>query len=194
MTNDFGTADPERAESVVTFTVPHHGSPIDPSQARVPIGTLHMDGPMIPKARESHLLVHQVEDEMVVYDRKRKLAHRLNEAAAKVWSRLDGERTVSEIAADLEVDDNVVALAVDHLADAQLLESSEPLSVSRRSALRRFATAAAIGVLLPVVTSIPAPLAAMAQSGGGHGQKGHKRPRRPRRLRWPRRRRGHKGG
>ena len=121
---------------------------------------------MTPKARKSHLLVHQVEDEMVVYDKKRKRAHRLNEAAAKVWSRLDGDRTVSEIAGDLDVDESVVALAVDHLANAELLESSEPLPVSRRSALRRVASVAALGILLPAVTSIPAPLAAMARSPG----------------------------
>lgn len=123
-------------------------------------------GPMTPKARESHLLVHPVEDEMVVYDRKLKRAHRLNEAAAKVWSLLDGERSVSEIAGDLEVDESVVALAVDDLANAQLLESSEPLSVSRRTALRRVASAAAVGFLLPAVTSIAAPLAAQAMSPG----------------------------
>ena len=115
---------------------------------------------MNPKARDSHLLVHQVEDEMVVYDRTQKRAHRLNVAVAKVWSLLDGERSVNEIAGELEVDESVVALAVDDLANAQLLESSEPLSVSRRSALRRVASAAAVGVLLPVVASIPAPLAA----------------------------------
>ena len=121
---------------------------------------------MNPKARDSHLLVHQVEDEMVVYDRTQKRAHRLNVAVAKVWSLLDGERSVNEIAGELEVDESVVALAVDDLAKAQLLESSEPLSVSRRSALRRVASAAAVGVLLPVVASIPAPLAAEAESDG----------------------------
>ena len=121
---------------------------------------------MNPKARDSHLLVHQVEDEMVVYDRTQKRAHRLNEAVAKVWSLLDGERSVDEIAGELELDESVVALAVDDLANAQLLESSEPLSVSRRSALRRVASAAAVGVLLPVVASIPAPLAAEAESDG----------------------------
>ena len=120
---------------------------------------------MTPKALEDGLFVHQVEDEMVVYDRTRKQAHRLNDAVAKVWSLLDGKRSVTEIAGELDVDESVVALAVDDLANARLLESSEPLSVSRRSALRRFVSAAAVGVLLPVVTSIPAPLAAMAKSG-----------------------------
>ena len=120
---------------------------------------------MPPKTRDDDLLVHQVEDEIVVYDRTRKEAHRLNESVARVWSRLDGKRSVSEIAGGLDLDESVVALAIDNLANAQLLESNEPLSVSRRSALRRVASAAAVGVLLPVVTSIPAPLAAMARSG-----------------------------
>ena len=120
---------------------------------------------MPPKTRDDNLLVHQVEDEIVVYDRTRKEAHRLNESVAKVWNRLDGKRSVGEIAGGLDLDESVVALAIDDLANAQLLESSEPLSVSRRSALRRVASAAAVGVLLPVVTSIPAPLAAMARSG-----------------------------
>ena len=96
---------------------------------------------MNPKARDNSLLVHQVEDEIVVYDRTQKRAHRLNVAVAKVWSLLDGERSVNEIAGELEVDESVVALAVDDLANAQLLESSEPLSVSRRSALGRVASA-----------------------------------------------------
>ena len=120
---------------------------------------------MTPKARKSHLLVHQVEGETVVYDKNRKQAHRLNDTAAKVWSLLDGERTTSEIARDLDIDESVVILSVYHLANAQLLESGEPLTVSRRTVLRRVATAAGVGVLLPVVTSIAAPLAADARSG-----------------------------
>ena len=125
---------------------------------------------MTPKARKSHLLVHQVDDETVIYDKKRKRAHRLNNTAARVWSLLDGHRARREIADDLDVDESVVALSVDHLASAHLLESSEPLSVSRRTALRRVASAAAVGILLPVVTSIPAPLASMARSGHAYGK------------------------
>ena len=125
---------------------------------------------MTPKARKNHLLVHQVDDEMVVYDKEQKRAHRLNNTAGRVWSLLDGNRTTSEIADDLDVDESVVTLSIDHLAEAHLLESSEPFSVSRRKALRRVASAAAVGFLLPAVTSIAAPLAAQAQSNGnGNG-------------------------
>ena len=121
--------------------------------------------PLTPKACKDHLLIHQVDDEMVVYDKERKRAHRLNNTAARVWSLLDGNRTTSEIADDLDVDESVVTLSIDHLASAHLLESSEPPSVSRRKALGRVASAAAIGFLLPVVTSIAAPSAAQALSG-----------------------------
>ena len=122
---------------------------------------------MTPKARKNHLLVHPVDEEMVVYDKTQQQAHRLNESAERVWSLLDGKRSVSDIAGELHVDESVVALAVDDLANAQLLESGEPLAVSRRSALRRVASTAAVGVLLPAVTTIAAPFAVQAMSGGG---------------------------
>jgi len=124
---------------------------------------------MTPKARKNHLLVHQVDDEIVVYDKTQKRAHRLNNTATRVWRLLDGNRTTGEVADVLDLDESVVTLSVDHLANAHLLESSEPLSVSRRNALRRIASAAAVGFLLPAVTSIAAPFAAQAQSGNGNG-------------------------
>lgn len=93
----------------------------------------------------------------------------------KVWRLLDGARSAKEIATDLDVDESVVDLAIDDLANAALLESSESLSVSRRSALRRVASAAAVGFLLPAVTSIAAPSAAQAKSGKS-AKKGTKKP------------------
>jgi hypothetical protein len=121
---------------------------------------------MNPKARQNNLLVHEVENEVVVYDTEGTRAHCLNPSAAKVWRLLDGNRSVSAIASELGVDQSVVELAVDDLANARLLDEAEPLPVSRRTALRRVAVAAAVGFLLPAVTSIAAPLAAHAQSGG----------------------------
>ena len=137
------------------------------------------------KARKDHLLLHKVDDEMVVYDKNRKTAHRLNGTAVRVWTSLDGHRSTSEIADDLDVDESIVTLSIDHLAEAHLVESEEPFSVSRRQALRRVAIAAAAGFLLPVVTSIAAPTAAQAESGG------HATPTYRRRRRWYRRRRRH---
>ena len=56
---------------------------------------------MTPKARKHQFLVHHVDDEIVVYDKERKRAHRLNATAALVGSSLDGDTPTSDIADDL---------------------------------------------------------------------------------------------
>ena len=78
---------------------------------------------MTPKARDSRLLVHKVADETVVYDRDEKLAHRLNETATRVWRSLDGQKTTQQVATELGIDETFVDLAVDRLAEANLLEN-----------------------------------------------------------------------
>lgn len=120
---------------------------------------------MTNRARDSHLLVHEVGDEIVVYDRDEKLAHRLNETASQVWGLLDGKRTTPDIANALGLEESVVELAIDDLAIANLLEEAQSLSLSRRAALRKLANVAAVGALLGTITSIPAPLAAQSRSG-----------------------------
>lgn len=137
---------------------------------------------MAAKARTTRILTRDVDAEVVVYDQVRKKAHRLNASAAGVWRLLNGKRTVPAIAKELDVDASVVKLAIDDLAKADLLERIEPLSVSRRSALRRLAVAAAVGFVLPAVTSMAAPLPAQAKSGRWIIDW----PRRPPRPRWPR--------
>jgi hypothetical protein len=126
---------------------------------------------MNPKARTDNLLIQELDGELVVYDPEHKRAHCLNPSATKVWRLLDGSRSVSAIASDLGFDQSVVDLAIDDLANARLLEEVEPLPVSRRTALRRVAAAAAVGFLLPAVSSIAAPLAAQAQSGAKEKEK-----------------------
>lgn len=120
---------------------------------------------MIPRTRPNDILVHHVDDEVVVYDKKRREAHRLNRTASEVWDLIDGERSIAEIAAALDIDESIVSLSVDELARVQLLDAGESLSVSRRAALRRIATAAAVGFVLPAITSIVAPTPAQAESG-----------------------------
>jgi hypothetical protein len=121
---------------------------------------------MNPKRRQNDLLIHVVDNEAIVYDKTRKEAHLLNEPVSRVWPLLDGERSVTQLAADLSVDESIVSLSVDQLASVDLLETGEALSITRRDALRRAASVAAIGLLIPAVTSIAAPMAAQAQSAG----------------------------
>jgi len=133
----------------------------------------------LPRARKEGLLVRELDDELLVYDRTRHRAHCLNQTAALVWRRCDGSTSVSQIARLLrmetnsEVDEAVVSIACDQLARAHLLQSktrkwSAQSGISRRELVLRMGTAAAIA--LPVVSSIVAPEAVQAATCLGSGQ------------------------
>ena len=131
-------------------------------------GNQHM-----PRARHEDLLVHELADEVLVYDLKRQKAHCLNETSALVWNRCDGLASVADIAGLLgeklgtAVDENVVWLALKQLDNAHLLREASPLpadrfSISRRQLMKRLGWSAAAA--LPLITSILAPKSASAQS------------------------------
>ena len=75
----------------------------------------------LPKARRSELITEELEGELLVYDRSSDKAHCLNDTAAFVWARCDGQTSVTNIAGQLErekktpVSDEVVWFALDQL-------------------------------------------------------------------------------
>ena len=126
---------------------------------------------LMPRARQDKLVVEELPDETLVYDLKRHKARCLNRTAALVWQHCDGQTTVPKLAALLEeqlptpTDEAVVWMALDRLGRAHLL--SEPVTLpadraqySRREVLRTLRRVAGISLLLPVIESIVAPLAA----------------------------------
>lgn len=122
-----------------------------------------------PKARMD-CLTRQFEDEILIFDPVRQEGHCLNSTAAAVWKLCDGKSAPSQMAEALSrqlsvrVDQRVVELALERLADAHVLEEPEASAreSSRRTAIRRIGIAAAIA--LPLVTSIVAPMPAHAAS------------------------------
>lgn len=132
---------------------------------------------MLPEARRDQLLLQEVGDELVVYDRERHRVHRLNRSAALVWRHCDGQTSVEELAAllrrelDQPANEEMVWLALDRLQKAALLQdplerTAEATRVSRRGVMRKLALAGAFSVLLPFVASMIAPTPAMADSSG----------------------------
>ncbi len=130
---------------------------------------------LMPRARPDELVVEELQDETLVYDLERHKASCLNRTAALVWRYCDGQTSVAEVAALLEeqlatpADEAVVWMALDRLSRAHLL--SEPVTLpadraqySRRQMLRTLRRAAGISLLLPVIESIVAPLAAAQAS------------------------------
>ena len=129
-------------------------------------------GAMIPCARREGLVVRELPDETLVYDRDRDKAHCLNRTAALVWKYCDGKTTVPTIARRLErdletkaVNEKVVWYALSQLSKDHLLEDGvvPPAMLSgmtRRDMVRTLGVAAVIAV--PLVTSIVAPTPAQA--------------------------------
>ncbi len=130
---------------------------------------------LFPKARQKDLVVEELPNETLVYDLERNKAHCLNPTAALVWSRCDGKTSVADMAGlleremDLPADESLVWMALDRLGKARLLEEpvklpGEAARYSRREMMRTLGRVAGLTLLLPAVSSIVAPLAAMQGS------------------------------
>ncbi len=133
----------------------------------------------MPRARTEKLIVEELPDETLVYDLKRHKAHCLNRTAAAVWRQCDGGTTVSQIVRSLEEelaipnDEGIVTLALDRLKKARLLEEGTNVAgiavgPSRRELVRKLAMVGG-AILLPMVTSMASPTAAMAASSTTSG-------------------------
>ncbi len=120
-----------------------------------------------PQARQSQLVVREIDNEVLVYDLERDTALCLNQTAATVWKSCNGERTVGEITAlvtvalGFEVDEQVVWFALDQLSKDHLLEENavpaeNGSGLTRRQLLKRVGVVAAA---VPVITAITAPTA-----------------------------------
>lgn len=127
-----------------------------------------------PRARSDGLICEEVDGELVVYDQLTDRMTRLNHSAAVVWRACDGNRSPAELLSFVRAtlgelaDEDLVQLALDYLADSDLLEGGIPVRTSsaRRQSRRRFIQrAGTVGIaatLLPVVHSLVAPTPAAA--------------------------------
>ena len=126
----------------------------------------------IPLARREGLVIQELPDEVLVYDRERDKAHCLNQTAALVWGYCDGKTTVPTMARYLErdlkteaVDEKIVWYALnqlsrDHLLDDGFVTPAIIGGMTRRQMVHVLGVAAVIAI--PLVTSILAPTPAQA--------------------------------
>jgi hypothetical protein len=128
---------------------------------------------MNPRARQTNLIVEELDDQVIVYDRAHHLAHSLNRTAALVWRACDGQTTLAGIAACLRetlgdaADEDLVRLSLEKLEAARLLEPSSLAAdpgLSRRRFMQTSAAGGALALLLPVIHSVVAPTPADAAS------------------------------
>src|SRR5215475_2245933 len=125
--------------------------------------------PRMPLARTDEVVVSELPDEILIYDKRRDKAHCLNSAAGMVWKLCDGRTSVGKMAERMSrelgtpVDEQIIWMALEELGRSHLLEErvkAPAATISRRELARRIGLAAAIA--LPVVTSMLVPPAAAA--------------------------------
>jgi len=129
---------------------------------------------LLPRSRTENLVIRELDDETLVYDKERDEAHCLNQTAVLVWQQCDGKTTVAQAAQSLQseldasVDTDLIWLAVKQLQEFHLVErSAKTPSVSRRNLVLKYAPAA---LALPLIISISAPLPAQQASCAAQGQ------------------------
>jgi hypothetical protein len=132
-----------------------------------------MQPPTIFTARRNDIVVDEVVDELLIYDRRADVAHCLGEIAATVWRTCEGGATLGEVAEQLVARDladssddaaELADTAVAELVEKGLLKTSGIGAdrVSRRQALRRMAGVGAAALVAPLVVSAAVPNSAAA--------------------------------
>lgn len=126
----------------------------------------------LPLKQDENLVVVELPEETLVYDRQHTRAHCLNRTAAAIWSACDGRADRDEIVARAEgtlgaqVTPEMVGTALDQLERARLVAGGGGLPNDRDGAsarvTRRALVAGAAVALVPVVTSMLAPKPAAA--------------------------------
>jgi hypothetical protein len=138
-----------------------------------------------PTAKTNNLVIQELGDEILIYDLETNKAYNLNETSGFVWQNCDGKKGISDLALELQkkakqpVKQEVVWLALNELKSEGLVsfEVEAPVELAkldRRQVIKKIGLTAM--VTLPLVTSLVAPTAAMAQSSGSGGSGGTVEP------------------
>jgi hypothetical protein len=127
----------------------------------------------LPLARNTNIVVQELGKEFLIYDLNTHKAYNLNETSTIVYKACDGNTSFDELRVKNNFTDDIIFLALDELKKESLLEENQaynsPFSgMSRREVIRKVGFASMIA--LPVISSLVAPAAAMAQSCRAVGQ------------------------
>lgn len=125
---------------------------------------------ILPKTRNENIIMQDVGDEILIYDTITNQAFSLNETSAKVFNACDGVQTFDKLKSKYQFTDDLIYLALDELKAKNLLDAAANYQtpfggMNRREVIRKVGLATMIA--LPLISSIIAPKAINAASGGG---------------------------
>ncbi len=128
---------------------------------------------LLPIARQSDIIVQNLDNELLIYNLKTNQAYSLNETSALIYQLCDGNRTIDQIVDEVnkqlkhKVNTDFVWYAIYHLQQNDLISETKPMKsgfegISRREAVRKVGLATL--AVLPFITMVTAPKAAAASS------------------------------
>lgn len=128
-----------------------------------------------PLSRRDNIVIQELRGEVLIYDLIKNKALCLNQTSALIWQECDGTKSVSDISRDLteklksNISEDLVWLALNQFKQDNLLAQSSEFvnpfeNLSRREIVKRIGFASIVA--LPIISSVIAPTAVNAQSGG----------------------------
>ena len=127
----------------------------------------------LPLLRTENLVVKELPNEILIYDLENNKAYCLNETARLIMNECNGVNSVDDSIISLnrklntKLDEEMIWMVINQFQEFNLIEKGYeiPVQTTKVSRRRILQTAAALGIALPIVTSLVAPIAAHAQSG-----------------------------
>lgn len=128
----------------------------------LPLRNMSLPRAFVPRPRRHGVVSQEVDGETLLYVEETHQASCLNPPAVRIWRLCDGERTVEQIAAQLQLGGELVAQAIVSLGAAGLLENADALPPGVNLARRRMVSVGLVAV--PLILLVMAPTAAHAGS------------------------------
>lgn len=122
----------------------------------------------LPLARANDVVIQELGKEILIYNLKTNKAYSLNETCSIVYNSCDGKTAFDDLKIKHKFTDDIIYLALDELKKDNLIETDNSIispfaGMNRREVIRKVGLTSMIA--LPVILSLVAPTAAMAQSG-----------------------------
>ncbi len=127
----------------------------------------------LPFLRTENLVVKELPSELLIYDLDKNKAFCLNETARLIMDECDGKTSIDEAIVNLnrkfkaKVSEEMIWMVIEQLQKADFIEKDYqiPMETTRVTRRKILQSAAALGIALPMITSLVAPSAVNAQSG-----------------------------
>jgi len=126
----------------------------------------------LPFLRTNQLVVNELPNELLIYDLEKNKAFCLNETARLIMDECNGIKPIDEAVESLnrklksKLSEEMVWMVIEQFQKSNFLQGDYqiPIQTSKISRRKILQAAAALGIALPIVTSLVAPTAIHAQS------------------------------